>query len=340
MPFTEAEVPDQFGKCFIVTGANAGIGFETAKVLARKGARVLLGCRDAGKAAAAIARIGPGVDAAHLPLDLADLASVRAAAEIAAQEPRLDGLINNAGVMFPPLTRTAQGFELQWGVNHLGGFALTALLLPKLAETQGARVVVTASLAHQRGNIQWDDLNAERGYKRGERYSDSKLANLLHVAELDRRLRAAGSPVTAIGCHPGVAATELMRHSGAFQDVHPAIWPVPQHLGAGSLASAASSLRSCRPAGGLLWSAGPGCDARQFGCGQAVGGGARSDPGAEAVGCVGRDDRDRTGSCCGLKLFLRPESYPPQHIILSPGESPGRNMQWQTLFVLTALMLP
>ena len=215
--FTEADVPDQFGKCFIVTGANAGIGFETAKVLARKGARVLLGCRDAGKAAAAIARIGPGVDAAHLPLDLADLASVRAAAEIAAQEPRLDVLLNNAGVMFPPLTRTAQGFELQWGVNHLGGFALTALLLPKLAETQGARVVVTASLAHQRGNIQWDDLNAERGYKRADRYSDSKLANMLHFAELDRRLRAAGSPVTAIGCHPGVAATELMRHSGTFQ---------------------------------------------------------------------------------------------------------------------------
>jgi NAD(P)-dependent dehydrogenase (short-subunit alcohol dehydrogenase family) len=219
--FTDADVPDQFGKCFIVTGANAGIGFEAAKLLARKGARVLLGCRDAGKAAEAIAQIGPGVDVAHLPLDLADLASVRAAAEIAAQEPRLDVLINNAGVMFPPLTRTAQGFELQWGVNHLGHFALTALLLPKLAETQGSRVVVTASLAHQRGNIQWDDLNAERGYKRGERYSDSKLANLLHFAELDRRLRAAGSTVTAIGCHPGVAATKLMRHSGVFQVLNP-----------------------------------------------------------------------------------------------------------------------
>ena len=219
--FTEADVPGQLGKCFIVTGANAGIGFEAAKLLARKGARVLLGCRDADKAAAAIALIGPGVDVAHLPLDLADLASVRTAAEIAAQEPRLDGLINNAGVMFPPLTRTAQGFELQWGVNHLGHFALTALLLLKLAEAPGARVVVTASLAHQRGNIQWHDLDAKQGYKRSDRYSDSKLANMLHFAELDRRLRAAGSPVTALGCHPGVAATELMRHSGAFQVLTP-----------------------------------------------------------------------------------------------------------------------
>ena len=219
--FTAADVPDQSGKCFIVTGANTGIGFEAAKVLARKGARVLLGCRDADKAAAAIRQIGPGVDAAHLPLDLADLASVRRAAEIAAREPRLDVLLNNAGVMFPPLTRTAQGFELQWGVNHLGPFALTALLLPKLAETAGSRVVVTASLAHQRGNIQWDDLNADKSSNRSARYSDSKLANLLHFAELDRRLRGSGSPVTAIGCHPGIAATELMRHAGPFRIFRP-----------------------------------------------------------------------------------------------------------------------
>lgn len=217
--FTDADVPDQSGKCFIVTGANTGIGFEIAKVLAAKGARVLLACRDAGKADAAMARIGG--EAAHLPLDLAGLRSVRAAAELAATEPRIDALVNNAGVMFPPLTRTAQGFELQWGVNHLGPFVLTALLLPKLAETPGARVVVTASLAHQRGNIRWDDLNAEKSYHRASRYSDSKLANMLHFAELDRRLRAAGSPVTAIGCHPGIAATELMRHTGPFRIFNP-----------------------------------------------------------------------------------------------------------------------
>ncbi|MBW8752755.1 MAG: SDR family NAD(P)-dependent oxidoreductase, partial [Sphingomonadales bacterium] len=197
---------------------------EAAKVLAAKGARVLLGCRDAAKAEAAMAQIRhetPGADLAHLPLDQADLASVRRAAELAAAEPRLDVLLNNAGVMFPPLTRTRDGFELQFGVNHLGTFALTSLLLPKLAETPGSRVVITASLAHQRGNLQWDDLNAERGYNRSQRYSDSKLANMLHFAELDRRLRAAGSPVTAIGCHPGVAATELMRHAGPFRVVTP-----------------------------------------------------------------------------------------------------------------------
>lgn len=214
--FTEADLPDQSGKCFLVTGANTGIGFEAARALAAKGARVLIGCRDAGRAAEAIARIG-GNDVAHLPLDLADLASVRRAAEIAAGEARLDGLINNAGVMFPPLTRTAQGFELQFGVNHLGHFALTGLLLPKLAETPGARVVVTASLAHRRGDIQWDDLGAAKEYKRGARYGDSKLANMLHFAELDRRLRAAESPVAAFGCHPGVAATDLMRHTGPFR---------------------------------------------------------------------------------------------------------------------------
>ncbi len=216
MAFTADNVPDQSGKCFIVTGANTGIGFEAAKALAAKGARVLLACRDADKATDAMRRIGSG-NMAHLPLDLADLSSVRAAAEIAAKEPRIDVLLNNAGVMFPPLTRTAQGFELQFGVNHLGTFALTALMLPKLAETPGARVVVTASLAHQRGNIQWDDLNAEKGYNRTARYSDSKLANMLHFAELDRRLRASGSPVTALGCHPGVAATDLMRHAGPFR---------------------------------------------------------------------------------------------------------------------------
>jgi NAD(P)-dependent dehydrogenase (short-subunit alcohol dehydrogenase family) len=219
MAFTAADVPDQSGRTIIVTGSNTGIGFEAAKALAAKGARVLLACRSREKAEAAMAQIrqtGPNADLAFLPLDQADLASVRAAAELAAKEPRLDVLVNNAGVMMPPLSRTAQGFELQFGVNHLATFALSGLLLPKLAETPGSRVVVTASLAHQSGNLAWDDLNAEKGYKRGRRYSDSKLANLLFVQELDRRLRAAGSPVAAVGCHPGVAKTELGRHFGPF----------------------------------------------------------------------------------------------------------------------------
>lgn len=213
--FAESDVADQSGRTFLVTGANAGLGFETARVLAGKGARVLLGCRDAARAQAAMARIGG--DVAHLPLDLADLDSVRRAADLAAGEARLDGLVANAGVMFPPLTRTAQGFELQFGVNHLGHFALTGLLLPRLAQTPGSRVVITASLAHKRGKLDWDDLDARRSYGKGQRYCDSKLANMLHLFELDRRLRAAGSPVMATGCHPGVAATELMRHSGPFR---------------------------------------------------------------------------------------------------------------------------
>lgn len=220
MPFTAADLTDQSGKCFIVTGSNTGIGFEAARMLAARGARVLLACRGQAKAEGAMALIRrdtPQADVAFLPLDLADLESVRRAAALAATEARIDALINNAGVMFPPLTRTAQGFEQQFGVNHLGCFALTGLLLPKLAETPGARVVVTSSLAHQRGNLQWDDLNAEKSYKRTLRYSDSKLANMLFVFELDRRLRAAGSPVMALGCHPGVAATELMRYAGPFR---------------------------------------------------------------------------------------------------------------------------
>jgi NAD(P)-dependent dehydrogenase (short-subunit alcohol dehydrogenase family) len=224
--FTEADVPDQSGKCFIVTGANTGIGFEASRVLAARGARVLLACRDEAKAKAAMARISrltPGADMAFLLLDQADLDSVRAAAERAAREPRIDGLINNAGVMRPPLMRTRQGFELQFGVNHLGCFALTSLLLPALAKTAGSRVVVTASLAHRRGRLAWDDLNAEKSYDRSQRYSDSKLANMLFFFELDRRLRAAGSPLTVVGCHPGIAATEIGRHMGPLQLFFPLV---------------------------------------------------------------------------------------------------------------------
>jgi NAD(P)-dependent dehydrogenase (short-subunit alcohol dehydrogenase family) len=220
--FTGDDVPSQVGKCVVVTGANTGIGFAAAKILASRGARVLLACRSKAKAAEAIARIRaevPGADLAFVPLDQADLASVRDAAEIVGWEPRVDVLLNNAGVMFPPLERTAQGHEQQFGVNHLGTFALTGLLLPKLAQTPGSRVVVTSSLAHSGGRIHWDDLDAHKGYKRAQRYSDSKLMNLLFAFELDRRLRAAGSPVKAIACHPGIAATELMRYTPALAKV-------------------------------------------------------------------------------------------------------------------------
>jgi len=223
--FTAADVPDQSGRCIVVTGANTGLGFEASRALANRGARVLLACRSQDRAAQAIERIrqeNPSADVSFLPLDQADLESVRACADVVSREPRVDVLLNNAGVMFPPLQRTAQGHELQFGVNHLGCFALTGLLLDKLSERPGARVVVTASLAHSGGKIDWDDIDAHRSYSRTRRYSDSKLMNLLFAFELDRRLRAARSPVTAVACHPGVASTELGRHLPAFARL---AWP-------------------------------------------------------------------------------------------------------------------
>lgn len=213
--FTAADVPDQTGKVFVVTGANTGLGFEAAKVLAARGGVVVMACRNADKASAAMARIAaetPGARLDFVELDQADLDSVRRAADALKARGRIDVLINNAGVMMPPLSRTAQGFELQFGVNHLGTFALTSLLLPALEQTAGSRVVVTSSIAHKSGEALWSDPRAEQGYSRMQRYYDSKLANALFLVELDRRLRASGSGVSAVGCHPGIAATDLGRN--------------------------------------------------------------------------------------------------------------------------------
>ncbi len=213
--FAAENVPDQTGKVFVVTGANTGLGFETAKVLAAKGGEVVLACRDEGKARAAMDRIAqdtPGAKLGFVELDQADLDSVRKAAAELERRERIDVLVNNAGVMMPPLSHTAQGYELQFGVNHLGTFALTSLLLPKLELTAGSRVVVTSSIAHKSGEPLWSDPKAEKSYSRMQRYSDSKLANALFMVELDRRLRASGSGVAAIGCHPGIAATDLGRN--------------------------------------------------------------------------------------------------------------------------------
>lgn len=235
--FTAADLPSQQGKCFIVTGANAGLGFETSRALAARGARVLLACRDEGRARDAMARIAaeaPGADLAFIPLDQGDLASIRNAAKLVSAEPRIDALVNNAGVMIPPLGHTRDGFELQFGVNHLGCFALTALLLPKLAQTPGVRVVITASLAHKYGRIDWDDLNAAKSYSATQRYADSKLANILFLFELDRRLRAAKSPVTALGCHPGVAVTELGRHRLITRIGFPLLRPILNNAAMGA----------------------------------------------------------------------------------------------------------
>ncbi len=215
MTYSEGDVPDQSGRTVFITGANTGIGDEAARVLAARGARVLLGCRSAAKAAAAIEGIRThyaAADLAFVALDLADLGSVRDAAAQVLSEERLDLLINNAGVMVPPKSTTKDGFELQFGVNHLGHFALTGLLLPELMAEPGARIVTVASLAHQFGYMRFDDLQAQRGYNAGARYGMSKLANLLFTFELHRRLQAAKADTAALACHPGGADTELARH--------------------------------------------------------------------------------------------------------------------------------
>jgi NAD(P)-dependent dehydrogenase (short-subunit alcohol dehydrogenase family) len=229
--FTADDVPDQSGRTILVTGANTGIGFEAAAVLAGRGARVLLGCRDASRAADALSRIQarhPDADIVVVPLDQGNLASVADAAAQIAREPRLDVLINNAGIMMPPLQHTTDGFESQLGVNHLGTFALTCQLLGLLDRTPDARVVVTSSLAHRTGQINLDDLGAEHSYDRQGRYQQSKLANLLFAFELQRRLIAAGSGTAVVACHPGIAATELGRH-------FPAILRAPLMAAAGLL---------------------------------------------------------------------------------------------------------
>ncbi|RWD60950.1 MAG: SDR family NAD(P)-dependent oxidoreductase [Mesorhizobium sp.] len=216
--FTADDVPDQSGKTFLVTGANSGIGFETARALAKRGARVLLACRDRAKAETAMARIRaetPRADLAFLPLDQADIESIRDAAALASKEPRIDALINNAGLTVPTRKLTRQGFEVQFGVNHFGSFALTALMLPKLRETPGSRIVITSSGQHKGAKIEWDDLNAEKSFRAIPRYGASKLANLLFLFELNRRLQAAQVPVTALGCHPELAGTNFGRESTA-----------------------------------------------------------------------------------------------------------------------------
>ncbi|MET9292492.1 oxidoreductase [Streptomyces sp. NPDC003077] len=207
-------IPDQTGRTAVVTGANSGIGYITARELARRGARVVLACRDEGRGTAAAERLRtevPGAKAEFRPLDLANLKSVRAfAADLNGSDGnRLDLLINNAGVMALPLRHTADGFEMQFGTNHLGHFALTGLLLPRLTATPGARVVTVSSGMHALANVNLDDLNGDRGYRRWLAYGRSKSANLLFTHELSRRLARAGSPVLATAAHPGYARTNL-----------------------------------------------------------------------------------------------------------------------------------
>jgi NAD(P)-dependent dehydrogenase (short-subunit alcohol dehydrogenase family) len=233
--WTATDVPDQHGRTAVVTGANSGIGFEAARVLAERGAAVVLACRDLDRAAAAAARIAataPQAQVSTLRLDLASLASVRTAAgQLRAAHPRLDLLINNAGLMMPPYGRTEDGFELQLGTNHLGHFALTGLVLDLLLPVPGSRVVTVSSGGHRRGDMDFADLQSERGYHRVAAYGRSKLANLMFTYELQRRLAAAGAQTIAVAAHPGGARTDLMRHSPWIRAaLHPAFKPITSWL--------------------------------------------------------------------------------------------------------------
>jgi NAD(P)-dependent dehydrogenase (short-subunit alcohol dehydrogenase family) len=211
--WTADQIPGQRGRIAVVTGANSGLGLATARELARAGARVVIACRNVEKGASAARRIESAVPDAQVEveaLDLASLDSVRAFAErFRAEHGGLDLLINNAGVMAPPRSTTAEGFELQLGTNHLGHFALTALLIDTMEGRDDARVVTVSSGAHRIGRMQFDDLQGERRYNRWRAYGQSKLANLLFALELDRRLRAAGFAIRSVAAHPGYAATNL-----------------------------------------------------------------------------------------------------------------------------------
>ncbi len=226
-PWTANAIPDQTGRVALVTGANSGLGLETARALAAKGATVVMGCRSPRKAQEARAQLLSELTRhpqreAHgaldlLSIDLADLASVRsAAATLAERYGRLDLLINNAGVRGPPRTLTRDGFELQFGTNHLGPFALTYLLLPLLRSQEGARVVFVTSGAQYFGRVAFDDLQGERSYDRWRAYSQSKLANVMTALELQARLQAEGSSVLALAAHPGLARTNLQPASVAM----------------------------------------------------------------------------------------------------------------------------
>lgn len=220
--WTANDMPDQTGKVAIVTGANSGLGFETTRGLVRKNATVIMACRDLKKGQAALEKIlkeFPAAKVELMQLDLADLESVRHFADEFKQRfSRLDLLINNAGIMAIPFRQTSQGFEMQFGTNHLGHFALTGLLLPLMLETPGQpRVVTTSSGMHNFGDLNFADLNWSKGYTPQKAYGRSKLANLLFTYELQRRLDAQGEKVLSVASHPGYAATNLQT-AGAIME--------------------------------------------------------------------------------------------------------------------------
>ncbi|MEE8604983.1 MAG: SDR family NAD(P)-dependent oxidoreductase [Candidatus Aminicenantaceae bacterium] len=213
------DIPDQKDRIAIVTGSSSGIGYETARVLANKNAEVIMAVRNLQKGNAALDKIKAGYQDANvkvMELDIASLESVRRFTEdFKKNYSRLDLLINNAGVMMPPYSKTADGFELQFGTNHLGHFALTGLLMDLIINTESSRVVNVSSTSHKSGKIDFDDLDWEkRTYKKMRAYGDSKIANIYFTYELQRNLEKAGSKTIAVASHPGWTATELQRHVG------------------------------------------------------------------------------------------------------------------------------
>ncbi len=222
--WTAEQIPSQAGRIALVTGANSGIGYQAALQLAKHGAYVLLGCRNRAKGEAALQRLrgeAPGASAELAELDVASLASIRAfAAEFAASRRVLDLLLNNAGVMaLPRRELTPDGFERQFGTNHLGHFALTGLMIPQLLASPAPRVVTVASLAHRNGKIEWDNLQSEKHYIPWDAYNSSKLANLLFATELDRRARAVHSRLVSIPVHPGIARTSIFDNGPGATDL-------------------------------------------------------------------------------------------------------------------------
>lgn len=263
--WTFDDIPDQAGRTVVVTGANSGLGFEAARQMALKGANVIAACRNRDRGAEAVDRIRsefPRARIALAELDLADLDSVAGFAnEFLAEHRRLDLLINNAGLLTPPQGKTKQGFELQFGINHLGHFALTGRLLPLLSSTPDARVTTVSSLGQYIGRIQFADLNFDdRGYQPWAAYGQSKLANLMFTLELQRRLDAVGSSVRSTGSHPGWTASNLTAGaSPVFKWLEPVV-AEKTPLGAQATLRAATDPDA---AGGSFW--GPARPSRTFG---------------------------------------------------------------------------
>jgi NAD(P)-dependent dehydrogenase (short-subunit alcohol dehydrogenase family) len=239
--WSTADIPDQTGRIAVITGANTGLGFETAKALAAKGAHVVIAVRNTDKGVQAADRISGAVSVQAL--DLTSLDSIRTAADqLKADHPRIDLLINNAGVMTTPKGTTKDGFDLQFGTNHLGHFALTGLLLDAMLDVEGARIVTVSSNGHKMGGaIHWDDLQWERSYNRMGAYSQSKLANLMFTYELQRRLAPRGKTI-AVAAHPGTSNTELARNLPAA--VLPAMNAVAGVIAQSAAAGALPSLRA------------------------------------------------------------------------------------------------